>query len=51
MTVAEKPSFSTCGVSDFKVFPWILLCVQIEEMGLLIFQIQFDLTHFSVIAE
>lgn len=41
--MAGKPCFSTC-VSDFKVFPLILFCVQVEEMGLLNFQTQFDLT-------
>lgn len=35
--MAEKPRFSTC-VSDFKVSPLILFCVQVEEMGLLNFK-------------
>lgn len=48
--MAGKPCFSTC-VSDFKVFPLILFCVQVEEMGLLNFQTQFDLSHTSVFSE
>lgn len=34
MKVAEKSCFSTCGVSDFKIFTLILFCVQVEEKGL-----------------
>lgn len=40
-----------CRVSDFKVFPLVSFCVQVEEMGLLNFQTQFDLSHTCVISE
>lgn len=49
--MAEQPCFSTCGVSDFKVSPLILFCVQVEEMGLLNIQTQSDLSCTSVISE